>query len=266
MRNRIRSPSGLEWVGTAQRTTIAVAGALLLGACASSQPRVALEPGVQRGDAVVDWQAGSVTLEKQGVVVSAQGAMLPAPRGETLHPTFWVTVRNNRDGRISVRPTDARLIDTFGKQHEPVPMTVDRGGREVRYALVDPEIRTYVSLHYGWPFYPLYPYPGWFAYPRYGRLRYWRPDPFWTFGFGPIWITEVHARPVRPAPPPVRDKVELVYSDAELTYVVVFPELSRMARDLRLIVPEIGLRSAEGGEETLEFELVFEQICEPEQR
>ena len=265
MKTKIRGRSRRPWARVLSQMALAVAATLPLGACASRQPRVALEPGVQRGEAVVDWQTGSVTLESDGVVVSAQGATLPAPRGETLHPTFWVTVRNHRDERISVRPTDARLIDTFGKQLEPVPMTVDRGGREVRYALVDPELRTYVSLHYGWPFYPIYPYPGWFAYPRYGRLRYWRPDPFWTLGFGPIWITEVHPRPVRhPAPP--RDELELVYSDAELTYVVVFPELSAMARDVRLIVPEIGVRTAEGGEETLEFELVFEQIHEPEQR
>jgi hypothetical protein len=244
---------------------LALAAAVPLGACATSPPRIALEPGVQAGDAVVDWQAGSVTVEQEGVVVTAQGAMLPAPRSETLHPTFWVTVQNNREERISVRPTDARLVDTFGNQLEPVPMSVDRGGREVRYALVDPEIRTYVSLHYGWPYYPLYPYPGWFVYPRYGRLRYWRPDPFWTFGFGPVWIMEVRPRPVRTQPAPVRDKLELVYGDAKLTYVVIFPELDRAARDMRLIIPEVGVRSAEGGEETLEFELVFEQIYEPEQ-
>lgn len=245
---------------------IAMAGILALGACATSRPHVALEPGVQPGDAVVDWESGAVTVAREGVVVTAQGAMLPSPRGETVHPTFWVTVQNNRDERISLRPTDARLVDTFGNQLEPVPMSVDRGGREVRYALVDPEIRTYVSLHYGWPYYPLYPYPGWFTYPRYGRLRYWRPVPFWTLGVGPVWIMEVRPRPVQVRPVPVRDKLELIYSDAKLTYVVIFPELDRAARAMRLIVPEIGVRSAEGGEETLEFELVFAQIYEPEQR
>jgi hypothetical protein len=244
----------------------ALAGVLSAGGCATSQPRVALEPGVQSGDAVVDWQAGSVAVEREGVVVSAQGAMLPAPRSEALHPTFWVTVQNNRDERISFRPTDARLIDTFGNQLEPVPMTVDRGGREVGYALVDPEIRTYVSLHFGWPYYPLYPYPGWFAYPRYGRLRYWHPDPFWTFGFGPVWITEVGPPPVRAPPPPPRDKLEVVYGDAKLTYVVIFAELDRSARAMRLIIPEVGVRLAEGGEEAVDFELGFEQIYEPEQR
>jgi hypothetical protein len=234
--------------------------AVPLAGCASSQPRIALEPGVQPGAAVVDWEVGSVALEREGIVVSAQGAMLPAPRSERLHPTFWVTVQNNREERISVRPTDARLVDTFGNQLAPVPMTVDRGGREVSYALVDPEIRTYVSLHYGWPYYPIYPYPGWFAYPRYGRVRYWRPDPSWTFGLGPVWITEVRPRSERPQVAPAVDRTELVYGHAKVTYVVVFPELDRMARDMRLIIPEIGVSAVEGGEETLEFELVFEQI------
>jgi hypothetical protein len=190
--------------------------------------------------------------------------MLPAPRGRTLHPTFWVTVQNDREERISVRPTDARLIDTFGNQLEPLPMSVDRGGREVRYALVDPEIRTYVSLHYGWPYYPLYPYPGWFAYPRYGRLRYWHYDPFWTFGFGPIWITEVRPRTVRREPMGTSGKLEFVYEGAKVTYVVVFPEIDRTARDLRLIIPDVGMSTQEGGEEWLVFELIFEQILEPE--
>lgn len=242
---------------------VAVTSAVTAAACASSQPRIAIEPGVQRSDADVDRQAGSVTLLQQGVEVSAQGAMLPSPRGKSQHPTFWVTIRNLRGERISVRPTDARLVDASGNQLEPVPMSLDRGGREVRYALVDPEIRTYVSLHYGWPFYPLYPYPGWFAHPRYGRLRYWHPDPFWTFGFGPVWIMEVRPRPIPPPPRPTPDKLEFIYGDARLTYVVIFPEVDRNGRELRLIVPGIGVREDEGSERELEFELVFEQILDP---
>jgi hypothetical protein len=58
--------------------------------------------------------------------------------------------------------------------------------------------------------------------------------------------------------------LEVVYHDAKLTYVVVFPEVESTVRDMRLIVPGVGFRSAEGGEDTLEFELVFEQILEPE--
>lgn len=246
----------------ARDTAVVLTAAFALGACAPRQ-RISLEPGVQITDATVDLESGSVSQERNGVVVTAQGAMLPSPRGSTLHPTFWVTVQNNREGRIAVTPTDARLVDSFGNQLDPVPMSVDRGGREVRYAVVDPEIRTYVSLHYGWPYYPLYPYPGWFAPPRYSRFRYWHIDPFWALGVGPVWIMDVG-----PAPPavrssrPVPERRELVYHDARLTYVVVFPEIDRTSRDLRLIVPGVGVPDAEGGERLLDFELVFDQIVE----
>jgi hypothetical protein len=240
-------------------------GSLALVACATGQNRVALEPGVQRGSADVDLVSGSVTVEREGVVVTAQGAMLPAPRGGTLHPTFWITVQNNREERISLRPTDARLVDTFGNQLAPVPMSVDRGGREVGYALVDPEIRTYVGLHFGWPYYPIYPYPGWMGHPRYGRIRYWTYDPFWTFGFGPVWVTEVWTRRAAPRREPMMsDKLEYVYPDARLTYVVVFPELGAAVRDMRLVVPEVETTEEEGGFRALDFELVFEQIVEAE--
>lgn len=241
--------------------------AFSLAACATGQPGIVLEPGRQITEADVDLASGSVSLEREGVVVTAQGAMLPSPRGGSLHPTFWVTIQNNRDERIAVTPADARLVDAFANQFDPVPMSVDRGGREVGYALVDPEVRTYVSLHFGWPYYPLYPYPGWFAHPRYGRLRYWHYDPFWALGAGPVWIMEVGPRPpTRREMPAPRERREFVYHDARLTYVVVFPEIDRASRDLRLIVPGVGVRAAEGAEQMLEFELVFEQIPEPERR
>jgi hypothetical protein len=236
-----------------------------MGACASGPSRIALEPGPQLGPADVDLESGSVTVEREGVLVTAQGALIPAPRSGTLHPTFWITVQNERDERVSVRPTDARLVDTFGNQLAPVPMSVDRGGREVGYALVDPEIRTYVGLHFGWPYYPIYPYPGWYARPRYGRTRYWSFDPFWTFGFGPVWVTEVFPRRSPPrVEPPMRDRLEFVYPGARLTYVVVFPELGGAVRDMRLIVPEVEITWAEGGVRALDFDLVFEQILEGE--
>ncbi len=245
---------------------LASALSLALLGCAPRR-QIVLQPGVQVTGADVDLESGSIFLERERVVVTAQGAMLPSPHSGTLHPTFWVTVENGREGRIAVTPTDARLVDTFGNQLEPLPMSVDRGGREVRYALVDPEIRTYVSLHFGWPYYPLYPYPGWFAHPRYSRLRYWHHDPHWAFGMGPVWIMEVGPpRPMvrREARSPERR--ELVYHDARLTYVLVFPEIDRTARDLRLIVPDVGIPDAEGGQRLLEFELVFEQILEAERQ
>lgn len=237
---------------------------LALAACAPRQQGIVLQPGLQTAGADVDLQSGTVQLEREGVVVTAQGALLPAPRGGSLHPTLWVTVQNNREERISVTPTEARLVDTFGNQYGPLPMSVDRGGREVRYALVDPEIRTYVSLHFGWPYYPLYPYPGWFAHPRYGRQRYWHYDPFWALGFGPVWIMEIGPpAPVVRREPSAPERREFVYHDARLTYVLVFPEIDRQARDLRLIVPGVGVQAVQGSEQMLEFELVFEQIVDP---
>lgn len=256
-----------EFVGGSAFRGAGWAMVVALAGCASGPQRVALEPGVQTAAVSdVDWESGSVSVEEGGVVVSAQGALLPDPGGHALHPTFWVTIENNREDRIAFRPTDARLVDTFGRQHEPLPMSVDRGGRAVGYALVDPEVRTYVSLHFGWPYYPLYPYPGWFGYPRYSRLRYWRPDPFWALGVWPIWITEVRPRPVRVRAEPVPDRLEFVYRDAKLTYVVVFPEIDAMARSLRLIIPDVGPRADEGREEAIDFELVFEQMHEPDVR
>ena len=91
---------------------LALGGTLAAAACAGTRERVVLEPGVQIADATVDVQSGSVTLERDGVVVTAQGAMLPAPRREALHPTFWVTVENNREERISVTPANAETTTT----------------------------------------------------------------------------------------------------------------------------------------------------------
>lgn len=108
----------------ARAAALTVAMALALAACASNRERIVLEPGVQLGDAEVDVESGVVTMEREGVGLSVQAAMLPSPRGEALHPTFWVTVRNDREERIVVRPADARLIDTFGNQLAPVPMSV----------------------------------------------------------------------------------------------------------------------------------------------
>jgi hypothetical protein len=232
-------------------------------ACAGTPDRVVLEPSIQAEGAAVDVEAGTVTMEREGVVVTAQGAMLPAPRGDDIHPTFWVTVENRREEPVAVRPAAARLIDSFGNQVSPVPVSVDRGADDVRYALVDPEIHTYVALHFGWPYYPLYPYRGWFAYPRMGRVHPWRYDPFWVMGPGPVWIMDVRPRPVIPRRAPLDpEREEIVYRDAKITYVVVFPQLDRTVRDVRLIVPGVSIRSDEERGPTLDFELLFRQIVE----
>lgn len=231
-----------------------------VAACMSSRERVVLEPGVQIEDAVVDVESGTVTMQREGVVVRVQAAMLPAPRASSLHPSFWVTVENTREESVHLRPAEARLIDTFGNQLAPVPMSVSEGDRRVRYALVDPEIHTYVSLHFGWPYYPIYPYTGWFAHPRFSRLRYWHYDPFWTLGIGPVWIHEIGPPPTRRPAEADPTRQETVYSDARVTYVVVFPELDRTARDLRLIVPGVRIQPEGEPERALDFELTFRQI------
>lgn len=100
---------------------LALAGVLATGSCVANRERIVIEPGVQIAEASVDVESGAVTVEREGVIVEAQGAMLPSPRRETLHPTFWVTVENTRDDRISVKPADARLVDTFGNRLQPLP-------------------------------------------------------------------------------------------------------------------------------------------------
>lgn len=242
---------------------MAAAVPLTLAGCASTPERIILEPGVQIGDATVDVVSGSVSAEQEGVVVTAQAAMLPAPRSSTLRPTFWVTVQNTRDERISLTPADARLVDSFGNQLAPVPMSIGGRGQDLSYALVDPEIHTYVSLHYGWPYYPLYPYRGWFAHPRFSRLRYWHYDPFWTLGVGPIWIREIG--PPRAIGEPTAydpEREEIIYRDAQITYVVVFPQVERLAKNLRLIVPGVRVSTETQQDQALEFEMVFEQILD----
>ncbi|MDH3223428.1 MAG: hypothetical protein OEO23_06905, partial [Gemmatimonadota bacterium] len=100
--------------------------------------------------------------------------------------------------------------------------------------------------------------------PHYPRIRPWHFDPFWTLGIGPVWIHEIR-RPRRVSPRlEVRslDREEVIYEGANLTYVVVFPELRRTVRELRLIVPAVELLSDEGTVEALDFELIFDQWVE----
>jgi hypothetical protein len=94
-------------------------------------------------------------------------------------------------------------------------------------------------------------------------MRYWAFDPFWAFGFGPVWVTEVWPRRSPPrVDPPAADKLEFVYPGARLTYVVVFPELGSAVRGMRLIVPGVEISQDEGATRALDFEIVFEQIVE----
>jgi hypothetical protein len=95
-------------------------------------------------------------------------------------------------------------------------------------------------------------------------MRPWHFDPFWTIGIGPLWIHEVRRPSTLTRRSDLRslDREEVVYADARLTYTVVFPELRRTDRELRLIIPAVQLRSDEGTEETLDFEVIFEQLVE----
>lgn len=240
---------------------------LSLAACGPRQ-HVALRPGVQPGDATVDVETGTVTRGQDGIAVDVQAAMLPEPHGDRPRPTFWVTVRNDRDEKIVVTPADARLVDSFGVQHAPVPMSVEGSGGNLRYALVDPEVHSYVALHFGWPYYPIYPYRSWFPHWRDSRIRPWHYDPFWSMGVRPVWIVEIappsRARAPMSADLPLRE--ETIHRGARLTWVVVFPELERTVRDVRLIIPEIQVRKDGELLKTLEFEMVFDQIVEVDGR
>ena len=256
----IRNPEDDDWDPPKDRptrtATLAVAALLGLSACGGAQQRILLEPGVEVSDARVDIESGSVCIESSGVEVTAQAALLPEPRGAVPDPTFWITVQNNRDQRISVRPAEVRLIDSFGNQLEPVQLSLDQGAGDVRYALVDPHIHTSVNLSFGWPYYPIYPYRGWGGRGRFGWLGYGCYDPFSAFGPHWLWINEFGATSatglgLTGAP----DEIEVVYSDARSTYVVVFPEVEPAAGGMRLIVPEVDIQPDGEAGELLEFEL-----------
>ena len=188
---RSSSPAGATPVPRRVIALILVSFAAIGPACGARED-VLLTPGVQPAEARVDVESGLVSVEREGLVVSAEGVMLPEPRGDRPLPTFWITVENHRTDRVVVTPADVRLVDSFGNQHAPMPVAVDGShDRELRYAVVDPRIHTYVALHFGWPYYPIYPYRGWAYPPRVRGPRYWHYDPFWTLGVGPLWIHEV---------------------------------------------------------------------------
>lgn len=122
-----------------------------VGPACGAREDVLLRPGVQPAEARVDVESGLVSVERDGLVVSAEGVLLPEPGGDRPLPTSWITVENHRSDRVVVTPADVRLIGSFGNQQAPMPISVDGShDRELRYALVDPSIHTYVALHFGW--------------------------------------------------------------------------------------------------------------------
>jgi hypothetical protein len=239
---------------------------IILGGCATTKNNVYLEPGEQITKAEVDLETGAVSQDQDSVLVSVQAAMLPGPyEGDNLYPSFWVTIQNNRKTQISLKPGAARLIDSFGNQLNPEPMSVETRDREVvdRYVIVDPEIHLYFGLHYGWRFYPMYPYPRWRRHGHFFRRGFGWYDPFWDFGPRVVWVRRIVSEKSVGNQP---EKLETIYNDAKITYLVVFPELSETVKDMRLIIPGITIQENQTTK-SLDFELVFNQIIEvPEKK
>jgi hypothetical protein len=238
---------------------------IILAGCAATQNRVSLEPGKQVTNAEIDLQTGVVKQDQDSVQVSVQGAMLPGPYNDNdLHPSFWVTIQNNRKTPISLKPAAARLIDSAGNQFSPVPMSVETKDRDEvdQYVMVDPEINLYFGLHYGWPFYPLYPYPAWRRHGYFFRGGFGWYDPFWDFGPRVAWVKKIVTEKGVGSQP---EKVETIYNTARVTYLVVFPRLSGTVSDMRLMIPGVTIRKGQTTT-SLDFELVFNQIKEIAQK
>lgn len=232
---------------------------IFLMGCAGTQKKISLEPGKQVIEADVDIQSGAVTQQMENVEVSVQAAMLPEPNGDTPYPTFWITIRNNRDNKITIKPAQAMLIDSFGKQYKPLAMSTDSiASHENKYVVVDPYVHTYFSLNFGWPFYPLYPHRGWTRRGPHIKMRRRHYDPFWHFGTRVRWVNRIST--VKNVGEKL-DKEEVIYHDAKLTYVIAFPELKESVKEMRLMVPEVSIWD-NNIEYTLDFELVFNQNIE----
>ena len=126
--------------------------------CSSTQRSIHIEPGNQIAKADVNLQSASVTMTKENVEVSVKGVILPDPNGGTIHPTFWVTVTNNRKEKIDLNPAKARLVDSFGNQYRPLPMSLENSdSKDIYYKIVEPDAWSYFSLNYGWHYYPFHP-------------------------------------------------------------------------------------------------------------
>ena len=239
---------------------LAAAGIISVG-CSGTQKSIYLEPGNQVARTNVDLINSSVTQKIDGVEVSVKGVILPESDGKTLHPSFWVTVKNNRSSKILFNPAKARLIDSFGDQYRPLPMSLnENGNEEFYYKVIDPNTRLFYSIRYGWDYYPFYPYKTRFhrrGRGRHLRISYAHYDPFWRFGREAIWVRKVNN---------VRSKVKLpdreeeIYDGAKLTYALTFPEINEEVDNYRLIIPEITITDDENITRRLKFELIFNQI------
>ena len=228
-------------------------------ACSSTQKNIRLEPGKQISRADIDLESGTVAQTIKDVRVSVTGVILPGSDGESFHPTFWVTIKNNRMGKITLNPAKARLVDSFGNQYRPLPMAVNGNDDEsVYYRVIDPDVRSFISVRYGWNYYPFYPHRIRHHRGRYSRIQRVHFDPYWSFGTNLVWVKRVYKTGKGKKLP---DRIEEVYDDAKITYALSFPALNEDVKDYRLIIPGVEI-SENDKKEVLKFEMIFDQIIE----
>ena len=238
---------------------------IIFAGCSASQQTISLKPGSQVVKEDVDLTSGSVTQTLEDVEVSVKGVILPSSEGESLHPTFWVTVTNNRDDKITLNPAKARLVDSNGNQYRPLSMSLNGNADEkADYQVIDPNVRAFYSGRYGYNYYPFYPHRyyrlhrgrrGYIRHHHYGPYNYY--NPFWSYGGGATWT-----RRVRKVTSSVKllDREEAVYDGAKITYALTFPELKVEVEDYLLIIPEVNIEDENGTVRILKFKMIFDQI------
>ena len=238
---------------------------IIFAGCSGSQQIISLKPGSQVVKADVDLIAGSVTQTLEDVEVSVRGVILPSSEGESLHPTFWVTVMNNRDDKITLNPAKARLVDSNGDQYRPLAMSLNNNADEkAYYQVINPKVRSYYSGRYGYHYYPFYPHRsyrfhgghrGYGRHHYYGSYNYYYP--FWSYGGGSRWTRRVRKVTSSDKLP---EREEVIYDSAKITYALTFPELKEEVEDYLLIIPEVNLEDKDGTVRSLKFKIVFDQI------
>ena len=137
------------------------------------------------------------------------------------------------------------------------------------YQVIDPDVRAYYSVGYGYHHYPYYPnryyrhgyhrhHRGRRGYSRhhyYGSYNYY--DPFWSYGGGARWTRR--ARKVTSSVK-LPDREEVVYPGAKITYALTFRELIEEVEGYRLIIPEVNVEDEDRTARSLKFEMIFDQI------
>ena len=234
--------------------------AVLNSGCAGQSEEIYLRPGKQIAKSDVNFDSGSITQTIDNVELSVKGAIIASRDGESLHPTFWVTVKNNRSGKITINPSKARLVDSFGFQFKPLPMSFSGElSQESYYAVVGPDIRMYFALSHGWHYYPFYPRSRGHRRGRSFRIRPIYYEPHWGFGSRVVWVKNIRKKSSRNILP---DRTEEIYNGAKITYVLTYPEINKEVQDYRLIIPGIIVVDEDGSVREIIFETGFDQITE----